>query len=315
MWFSLHPPFQWKNDQKTLFLRLLVLNDSWLDRGTRSIKPRVDTLSPVAVELVTGAGTLRGLRWGRSGDASILALHGWLDNAASFARLAPLLMDADVVAIDLPGHGYSDHRPQGARYHFIDFIPVVLEAMNELGAAIASFTAATEPDRVKGLFLIDGLGPSSEKPHSAPGRLQRSIRRFVDCPATAATEYPDLDAMINARHRAGRIGKAGAVLLATRNAIQSERGFRWRTDPRLLLPNPQYLTEEQVLAFLRKVEAPTVLGMASEGLLQGQSQTKERIRAFSNIDVVELPGAHHLHLDDPQPLAQVVNGFLINSVV
>jgi len=69
------------------------------------MKPSVDTFSPVAVELVTGAGTLRGLRWGRSGDASILALHGWLDNAASFARLAPLLMDADVVAIDLPGHG------------------------------------------------------------------------------------------------------------------------------------------------------------------------------------------------------------------
>jgi len=291
------------------------------------MKLRVDTLSPVPVELMTGAGTLRGLRWGRSGDASILALHGWLDNAASFARLAPLLMDADVVAIDLPGHGYSDHRPQGARYHFIDFIPVVLDAMNELGwpncvlighslgAAIASFTAATEPDRVQGLFLIDGLGPSSEKPHSAPGRLQRSIRRFVDCPATAATEYPDLDAMINARHRAGRIGKAGAALLATRNAIQSERGFRWRTDPRLLLPNPQYLTEEQVLAFLRKVEAPTVLGMASEGLLQAQPQTKERICAFSSIDVVELPGAHHLHLDDPQPVAQVVNRFLINSVV
>jgi hypothetical protein len=97
--------------------------------------------------------------------------------------------------------------------------------------------------------------------------------------------------------------------------MQSERGFRWRTDPRLLLPNPQYLTEEQVLAFLRKVEAPTVLGMASEGLLQAQPQTKERICAFSSIDVVELPGAHHLHLDDPQPLAQVVNRFLINSVV
>ena len=127
-----------------------------------------------------------------AGNTSILALHGWLDNAASFAQLAPLLADADVVAIDLPGHGYSDHRPPGTRYHFIDYIPAVLDAMNELGwpncvlighslgAAIASFTAATEPDRVRGLFLIDGLGPSSEKPHSAPGRLQRSVRRFAD---------------------------------------------------------------------------------------------------------------------------------------
>ena len=291
------------------------------------MNPRVNISPPVAVELATGAGTLRGLRWGNTGDAPILALHGWLDNAASFVRLAPLLADADVVAIDLPGHGYSDHCPRGARYHFIDYIPAVVDAMNELGwpncvlighslgAAIASFTAATEPDRVRGLFLIDGLGPYSEKPHSAPGRLQRSIRRFADSPATATTEYPNLDAMIDARYRVGRISKAGAASLATRNAMRGEQGFRWRTDPRLRLPNPQYLTEEQVLAFLRKVEAPTVLGMASEGLLQGQPQTKERIRAFSNIDVVELSGTHHLHLDDPQPVAQAVNRFLINSVV
>ena len=290
------------------------------------MKPRVDSLPPVAVELATGAGTLRGLRWGRTGNASILALHGWLDNAASFAQLAPLLADADVVAIDLPGHGYSDHLPPGARYHFIDYIPVVLDAMNELGwpncvlighslgAAIASFTAATAPDRVRGLFLIDGLGPSSEKPDSAPGRLQRSVRKFADHPATATTEYSDLDAMVDARYRAGRLSKAGAAALATRNSIQGEQGFRWRTDPRLRLPNPQYLTEEQVLAFLRKVEAPTVLGMASEGLLQGQPQTKERICAFSSIDVVELPGAHHLHLDDPQPVAQAINRFLVHSV-
>ena len=290
------------------------------------MKSLADIPPPVAVELATGAGTLRGLRWGRIGDASILALHGWLDNAASFSRLAPLLADADVVAIDLPGHGYSDHRPRGTRYHFIDYIPAVLDAMNELdwpncvlmghslGAAIASFTAATVPDRVRGLFLIEGLGPYSEKPHSAPGRLQRSVRRFADSPTTTTTEYPDLDGMIDARLRAGRISKVAAAALVTRNAVQGEYGFRWRTDPRLRLPNPQYLTEEQVLAFLRKVEAPTVLGMASEGLLHTQPQTKERIRAFSNIDIVKLPGAHHLHLDDPQPVAQAVNRFLINCV-
>jgi pimeloyl-ACP methyl ester carboxylesterase len=290
------------------------------------MKSRVEFPSPAAVELATGVGTLRGLRWGRTGDVSVLALHGWLDNAASFSQLSPLLADADVVAIDLPGHGYSDHLPPGARYHFIDYIPVVLDVMDQLGwpncvlighslgAAIASFTAATEPDRVRGLFLIDGLGPLSEKPNSAPGRLQRSVRKFADRPATVATEeYPALDTMIDARYRASRISKAGAAALATRNSMQGEQGFRWRTDPRLRLPNPQYLTEEQVLAFLRKVKAPVVLGMASEGLLQGQPQTKERIRAFLDIDVVKLLGAHHLHLDNPRPVAQAVNRFLVKS--
>ncbi|KAL7536186.1 hypothetical protein ACHAXR_006967, partial [Thalassiosira sp. AJA248-18] len=53
----------------------------------------------------------------------ILCLHGWLDNAASFDRLAPLLLADDdipteIVCLDFPGHGLSGHKsvdgpPQG----------------------------------------------------------------------------------------------------------------------------------------------------------------------------------------------------------
>lgn len=45
-----------------------------------------------------------------------LLLHGWLDNADSFSQLAPRLCAADaaifgdVVALDMAGHGLSDHR-------------------------------------------------------------------------------------------------------------------------------------------------------------------------------------------------------------
>jgi pimeloyl-ACP methyl ester carboxylesterase len=53
----------------------------------------------------------------------ILCLHGWLDNAASFNRLAPLLLDSlsplsdeqqqqpmEIMALDFPGHGLSGHK-------------------------------------------------------------------------------------------------------------------------------------------------------------------------------------------------------------
>ena len=32
------------------------------------------------------------------------------------------LVDLYVVAIDLPGHGQSSHRPVGVAYHFIDYV-------------------------------------------------------------------------------------------------------------------------------------------------------------------------------------------------
>ena len=64
---------------------------------------------------------LAGQRWGE-GEHIVLALHGWLDNAASFAPLAPYLIDdnTSLIALEFAGHGRSAHRPLGAGYHFTD---------------------------------------------------------------------------------------------------------------------------------------------------------------------------------------------------
>ena len=66
--------------------------------------------SGVAAELTWNVDglALKGLAWGDPADAPVLALHGWLDNAASFALLAPQLSGHYVVALDLTGHGQSD---------------------------------------------------------------------------------------------------------------------------------------------------------------------------------------------------------------
>jgi pimeloyl-ACP methyl ester carboxylesterase len=277
---------------------------------------------PVSVNLLTSTGMLCGMRWGSPGKVPILALHGWLDNAASFSCLGPLLVNADFVAIDLPGHGYSDHRHVGNHYHFIDYIPVVLEAIKELGwarclllghslgAAIATFVAAVEPDRIYGLFLIDGLGPHSEPIGNAPGRLKRSIRKFNSFPKSTTATYPNIEVMIEARHQAGQLSKRAAELLVARNTIKVNNRFRWRTDPRLLFPSPQYMIEEEVLSFLRAIEAPVALGIASDGFLKGRQETEGRINAFLEIDVIELTGNHHVHLDDPQLVARAINHFI-----
>ena len=65
-----------------------------------------------AQPLTLAGGRLAALAWGEPSAPTWLALHGWLDNAASFSRLAPLLctrLGVRIVALDFSGHGHSLH--------------------------------------------------------------------------------------------------------------------------------------------------------------------------------------------------------------
>ncbi|WP_369695270.1 alpha/beta fold hydrolase [Salinicola salarius] len=119
-----------------------------------------------------------------------MALHGWLDNAATFSRLAPALATAlgiRLVALDLPGHGHSPHRGVRAEYPLWGYMPDVLEAVDALklnsatfvghsmGAGVASLIAAAAPERVDGLVLIDGLASTTSVPRLKP--LMMRLRR------------------------------------------------------------------------------------------------------------------------------------------
>ncbi len=56
-------------------------------------------------------------QWGDESGRPVLALHGWLDNSASFTPLAPQLRGLNIIALDMAGHGQSCHRPGSAPYN------------------------------------------------------------------------------------------------------------------------------------------------------------------------------------------------------
>ena len=68
-------------------------------------------MQPRDIEIKTERMTFSALEWGNADDKPVLALHGWLDNAASFTPLAPRLKNVRLIAVDLAGHGRSQHRP------------------------------------------------------------------------------------------------------------------------------------------------------------------------------------------------------------
>src|SRR5690625_7580011 len=63
----------------------------------------------------------------------VLALHGWLDNSASFNVLAPQLKNLHLVALDLAGHGQSDHRPGSAPYNIWEDVAEIFAVADQLG--------------------------------------------------------------------------------------------------------------------------------------------------------------------------------------
>ena len=268
------------------------------------------------------AGVLQGLRWGEPELPAVLALHGWLDNAASFAPLAPLLPGLQIIALDLPGHGKSDHRSPGGRYHLLDYLPAVLEAAGELGlnelilmghslgGAIAGLIAASLPERVKALVLLEAIGPLSEPEDKAPGRLRDSLLAFAASGAKAPASYPDLQALVDVRARVGKMSDSSARLLIERNVVESAEGYRWRSDSRLRLPSPMYFSEVQVLEYLKAISVPTQILLGSDGLPAEREHLKARLEVVPQAEVEWFEGAHHVHMDSPEPLARSVLRFL-----
>ena len=144
---------------------------------------------PFSVE-TRSAGKIHGVRCGNPNAPAVLGLHGWLDNVATFAPLSPLLADLQIFAIDLPGHGLSEHRPSGVRYHLLDYVPAALESADalklgefilmghSLGGAISGLFFAAMQERIRALVLLEALGPLSEPEDKAAIRLSDSLHAY-----------------------------------------------------------------------------------------------------------------------------------------
>jgi hypothetical protein len=68
-------------------------------------------------------GHISGLAFGPLEGRPVLAVHGWFDNANSFLGLAQTLpASVRLIAIDLPGHGFSSHLPIGSVYTIMNWV-------------------------------------------------------------------------------------------------------------------------------------------------------------------------------------------------
>lgn len=264
---------------------------------------------------------LAALAWGEPDAQPLLMLHGWLDNAASFALLAPLLAERfQVIALDLPGHGHSQHLSEGTVYQHVDYARAVLAAADalalprfhllghSLGAGVATLVAVAAPERVRRLALIEGLGPLGDDG-------SRTLDRFREAMASTSAGsrplrvFPAIDDAARARALASGLDATLARPIVERGLREVEGGYSWRSDPRLSRPTAIRLAETQVMALLLGLAAPTSLLLARPHPPYLEPEALQvRIDCVADIHVTHMDGGHHLHLERPDDVASWLHG-------
>lgn len=259
--------------------------------------------------------------YGPEDGVPLIALHGWLDNAASFSRLAPLLPGLRIVALDFAGHGHSDHRPAGGSYAVWDYAYDVLQVAEQfgwqrfsllghsMGAIVSVLLAAAMPERIERLALIDGLIPYTGEAETAPQKLGEALKAQLALAGKSKPVYAEFARAVEARMRGvGAVSREAAELLAQRGLMPVPGGYTWRTDSRLTLPSPLRLTHAHAVAFARNLQCPVKLVLAQQGMLLAQPSLNQLL-ADLPIEVAQLPGGHHLHLDDDSGATLVADCF------
>ncbi len=263
---------------------------------------------------------LSGLTTGAKDKPVLLCLHGWLDNAASFAPLAPYLEDYQLICPDWPGHGLSEHKAE--YYHFADWIDdlyQIIESIgldrihllgHSMGALIACCFTAAFPEKVASLTLVEGAGPLSQSIDTTTSHLRDAVLNRTRLKKKLLRGRMQKADLVKARMITSELDEQSAALLVERGSECRQGLWYWRADEKLKTLSPLRMSETQACELISSIQCPCLVILGIEGFKGMKSQIKLRKKHFSRLIIKELPGKHHLHMTHPGDVAVELNNFL-----
>lgn len=274
------------------------------------------------INFSSGGFSLQGLACGENTADVVLCLHGWLDNAASFLPIMPLLTDKRVIAVDWPGHGLSSHRSMDAHYHFIDWVYDLVQLFeinkwqkidivaHSMGGMVASAFAAAFPEKVKTLTLIDSIGFVSSTAEQTTEQLRQGMLSRLKGAVKKKNQHVTQESAINARVSVSDLNYQQAKLIVERGLIKQGEYYVWRSDSRLRLTSPYRLTHAQAEQFIRDIKIPVQLIYGNKGMDMVTQGLKSFGPMFEQLLSHELVGGHHVHMEQPEATAQLIKAFI-----
>lgn len=263
------------------------------------------------------------LEWGDAGRVALL-LHGFLEHAHVWDWVAPSLAAAGhhVFALDWRGHGDSEWIGAGGYYHFVDYVADLAGIVRALGGQVALvghsmgggaalLYAGTEPERVRALVSIEGLGVPDTDPRTVPERVVSWLRDLERAEQRRRSAI-SFDAAVQRLHdRFPRFSEAIARHLVEFGTCDAAGQRVWKFDPlhQTRAPQPTYVA--QAREFWKRVTCPVLYVEGTETSLRlPQADLDERLTAL-RAQRVTIPGSgHHPHLEQPEALVRALLGFL-----
>ncbi|KAJ3153695.1 hypothetical protein HDU86_005194 [Geranomyces michiganensis] len=263
--------------------------------------------------------------WGPTDGTPILCLHGWLDNSETWSLFLPLFLAKNphcfAVAVDFPGHGRSAHKGPEADYGFYEFARDTIALVNvlgwsrfailghSLGGYVGFMIASAFPARVTHLMSVEAMHPIIRTNKIAASRLVRALQ-FHEAisrkgrPAVRRT-YPSLAAIATLRAEWSPLmplsQHAAEILMARNTTVASDGTVENITDVRLKDPAPHTLSAPIANYAFAKIACPVLVVLGADGIHAAFPGANDVPNGTPKLDVRELPGRHHLHLDDDVP--------------
>lgn len=260
--------------------------------------------------------------WGDKSHPKILALHGWLDNAASYDALATQLAEQFyVVAVDLPGHGLSEHTDDH-HYpfeHYVDAIMATVDQLawenfiimgHSLGGAVASVVASKLPEKVSAFISLDAMGPLSTEVMQNSPAISMMTALILKAQRRPKTRYSSIEQMAERRAKMNRVSIDAVMPLVERATVKIDDHYQWRFDPKLLKESETYLSEAEVKTLLQAIQCPVLVIEAETGLLINSEVVAQRKAYFKHVSIIKLAGGHHLHLEKADVVAKQIIKFI-----
>lgn len=270
-----------------------------------------DSTAPEEISFVVDGLRFAAKRWNTGAKFKALAMHGWLDNCASFDLLGPALRDIELVALDSAGHGKSDFRSADGDYLVWAEVGELFGIADQLGwerfnlighsrgAGISGISAGTFPERIERLVLIEGAAPLPMKASDVPENLATHILNNRKLSGNKGSLFKTREEAIAARADGfTKVSYQAAEILASRALDTSGEGARWHVDARLKATSSLKLSGAQIHAFLARISAPTLLIEGTEGILKGMPGVEDYLKSIHHLERAEFSGGHHLHMEE-----------------